>query len=80
MTNVTLKNVPEGLYQRLKALAEANHRSINSEIIVCLERATSTYQVDRGEILERARLLRELTASYPITDEELRQAKADGRP
>ncbi|TAN53325.1 MAG: Arc family DNA-binding protein [Methylococcaceae bacterium] len=37
MTTITLKNVPEPLHQRLKISAAQNHRSMNREIIACLE-------------------------------------------
>lgn len=37
MTTITLKNVPDELHSRLKARAEANHRSLNREAIRCLE-------------------------------------------
>lgn len=37
MTNLTLKNLPPGLYELLKKRAQANRRSLNNEIIVMLE-------------------------------------------
>jgi len=37
MTNLTLKNVPDGLHQRLKARAAINRRSLNREILALLE-------------------------------------------
>ncbi|MEW5984860.1 MAG: Arc family DNA-binding protein [Acidobacteriota bacterium] len=37
MATLTLKNVPAGLHARLKASAERNRRSLNSEILVRLE-------------------------------------------
>ena len=36
-TSVTLKNIPDAVYERLKAAAELHRRSLNSEAIVCLE-------------------------------------------
>ena len=36
-TTLTLKNVPDDIYERLKLAAQAHRRSINSEVIVCLE-------------------------------------------
>jgi plasmid stability protein len=36
-TNLTLKGVPDEVYKRLKTSATVNHRSLNSEIIACLE-------------------------------------------
>ncbi|MCI5142319.1 MAG: Arc family DNA-binding protein, partial [Candidatus Electrothrix sp. ATG1] len=37
MPTLTLKNIPEDLYTRLKAAAEAHRRSLNSEILYCVE-------------------------------------------
>jgi antitoxin FitA len=37
MPTLTLKNIPDGLHARLKASAERNRRSLNSEILVRLE-------------------------------------------
>ena len=39
-TTLTLKNIPDEVYQRLRASAEAHRRSLNSEAIVCLETVT----------------------------------------
>ena len=38
MPTITVKNIPEDLYARLKAYAAANRRSVNSQVIVCIER------------------------------------------
>ncbi len=37
--NLSLKNVPDEVYERLKARAECHHRSMNGEIIDMLERS-----------------------------------------
>lgn len=80
MPTVTVKNIPPDLYERLKRSAAANRRSINSEIIVCIERAVRSSQISPEELLARARELREKTAGYPITDDEFTRAKSAGRP
>ena len=36
-TNLTLKGVPDEVYERLKTSASDNHRSLNSEISARLE-------------------------------------------
>ncbi len=36
-TTLTLKNIPDEVYERLKVAAAAHHRSLNGEAIVCLE-------------------------------------------
>ena len=79
MATVTVKNIPDDIYERLKAVAEINRRSINSEIIVCIEHAVASRRIDPEKALESARRLRALTAKHVISDEEFNQAKADGR-
>ena len=39
--SLTIKNVPDDLYQRLKQAAEANHRSMNGQAIVSLDARSS---------------------------------------
>ncbi len=79
MATVTVKNIPDELYARLKSVAEINRRSINSEIIMCIEHAVTIRKVDPERLLESARQLRQLTAKNPILDEEFNEAKAEGR-
>ncbi len=79
MPTITVENIPAGLYDQLKQSAETNHRSINSEIIVCIERVVRSREVNAESILEGARRLRERTIGSPITDDEFTQAKAAGR-
>lgn len=57
-TNITLKNIPDDVYSRLKAAAESHRRSINSEAIVCLEAVLMPARVRPDERLARARALR----------------------
>jgi tRNA/tmRNA/rRNA uracil-C5-methylase (TrmA/RlmC/RlmD family) len=80
MHTFTVKNIPSDLYEKLKQLAKANRRSINNEIIVCIERSVSSQLVAPEAILTRARRLREKTLDFPISDEEFTQAKVAGRP
>ena len=80
MATITIKNIPDDLYVQLKDVAQANRRSINSEVIVCIERRLTSYKPDVDEVLDKARQLRELTARYPFTDETLDEAIRNGRP
>ena len=79
MTTITIKNIPEELYQALKQSAERNRRSLNSEIIMSLEQRVGSYLVDPDEFIADARFLREQTAVYITSDEELIEAKNEGR-
>lgn len=80
MATITVKNIPDDLYARLKEAAQLNRRSINSEIIMCIERALISQRMSTEEILARAREWRALTRDNPITDDELTAAKRAGRP
>ena len=79
MRTLTIKNIPDDLYNQLKRYAEINRRSINSEVILCIERALRAHRTQPEVYLARARQLREKTKQYPITDEEFRTAKEEGR-
>lgn len=79
MPTITVKNIPADLYERLKQSAAANRRSINSEIIVYIERAVRSRQIDPDAILARARQLRQKSIGHLISDDEFTQAKAAGR-
>jgi len=56
--SITLKNIPDALYEKLKETAEINHRSLNSEVIFCLERVLYPVRISTEERLERARKIR----------------------
>jgi antitoxin FitA len=79
MPSITIKNIPTELYQRLKESAQANRRSLNSEIIACIEMATTSQVVEVEPFIQRARQLREKTARYRLTDQDFNQAKNEGR-
>ena len=80
MTTITVKNIPDELYARLKQAAETNRRSINSEIIVCIEKAVSARPVDVAAVLARARRLRERYGGPAMSNDELTRIKVAGRP
>lgn len=83
-TTLTLKNMPDEVYQRLKASAKANRRSLNSEAIVCLERMLQAQPPDATGRLERARNLRARLSSGAFPDgvnaPDLDTVKREGRP
>ena len=80
MPTLTLKNIPDDLYARLKEAAQAHHRSLNSEILYCVERTLTPHKIDVSEQIAIARALRAKTAAHPITNEEINTAKNEGRP
>lgn len=80
MPSVTLKKIPPELYEKVKKSAQQNRRSINSEIIVCLEKILSNRRIDPEKFLLRVERLQEQMSLPRLTDEELRKAKEEGRP
>lgn len=76
--SLTLKNVPDAVYERLKASAESNRRSLNSEAIVCLETVLLSRRAEPAERLARAREIRAaLTPRF--TPQDIDAAKRAGR-
>jgi len=80
MPALTIKNIPDDLYQRLKVAARVHRRSLNSEILYCVERMLVPYKIDVSDQLAMARKLREKSAAYNLTDQFLDKAKNNGRP
>ncbi len=81
MVTITIKNIPEELYERLKENAKANHRSINSEVILAIKLSLMRPRVENVEaFLKRARRIRELTRGYRATAREIEDAINEGRP
>lgn len=80
MTTFTVKNIPTDIYDLLKQSATANRRSINSEIIVCIEKVVKSRRVEVETLLTRAREIRKKTEGYVLTDNEIAKAKVEGRP
>lgn len=78
MPSITIKNIPEPLLERLREVAERSHRSVNRQIIDCLERELMPRKVDVGALLERARELRD-RGPGKVSLRELDAMKRDGR-
>lgn len=78
MPTLTIKGLPDPLYRRLKRQAEAHRRSLNGEIIVCLERAVGAAQPE-PTWLAQAQAFRERVRVRPLSDRQLRNARKTGR-
>ena len=78
-TTLTLKNIPDEVYRRLKSSAESHRRSLNSEAIVCLEAVLLPGQVSPQEHLARARALRATLVGVKFTAGEIDALKREGR-
>ena len=79
-TTLTLKNIPDAVYERLKVSAAAHRRSLNSEAIACLEKVL---MANRHTVEERLARIRQLRASLRTPDfehEGMDDMKREGRP
>jgi len=79
-TTLTLKNIPDAVYARLKASALIHRRSLNSEAIVCLERVLLETRLAPENRLERARELRETLTPTRFSARDIDALKKIGRP
>lgn len=77
---MTLKNIPDDIYARLKEAAAAHHRSLNSEVIACLERTLVPTRVPAQERLARARRLRQDMEPGEFSAAGIDAAIDEGRP
>lgn len=78
-TTLTLKNIPDEVYSRLKAAAGLHRRSLNSEAIVCLEAALLPGKMKPGERIARARELRAELAAAKFLAGDIDTLKREGR-
>ncbi len=78
MATITLKNVPRAVHREIKKRAELNHRSINSEIITCLERFLGLRVDEVDELLARIEKVQR-GLRFLVTNEDIQAAKDEGR-
>ena len=78
-TNLTLKNIPDEVYDRLRWSAETHRRSINNEAIVCLEAILTPSRVSAAERIQRAQGLR-AALGKKFKAKEIDSLKREGRP
>jgi plasmid stability protein len=79
MPTLSVKNLPDDLYESLKKAAKMHHRSINNEVIACLENNLKTRIKDTEDLLTTAERLRGLSASFKLTDDVISASKGYGR-
>lgn len=78
-TTLTLKNIPNDVYDRLKLSAETHRRSMNSEAIVCLETVLLSSTLTPTDRLTRARTLRDALPKGKFRARDINAMKREGR-
>ncbi len=79
-TTLTLKNIPDAVYDRLKLAAGMHRRSLNSEAIVCLESVLMPTKMMPSERIARARELRAALPTGKFRALDIDAAKREDRP
>ena len=78
VVNITLKDIPKGLHERLRATAKRTGRSLNKQILFTLDQAISPKKTSRAALLDRIQRRRdEMTLCFD--DKSLQDAINDGR-
>ena len=78
MQAITVKNIPDDIHKLLKNIAKLNHRSLNNEIIYCLERYLKISRIDSASVLRKAHITRS-KIKHQFSDSEIQDAKNEGR-
>jgi plasmid stability protein len=78
MATITLKNVPREVHFNIKKRAEKNHRSINGEIIACLEKILGLCEEEADSILAKMEEAHK-GLKFKVTLKEVQEAKIEGR-
>lgn len=78
-TNITIKGIPDDVYEKLKRQAELHHRSVNSEVIVYLKKAVQSNRPDPEQIIASAKKIRE-KAKGSLSIDQIQKAIDEGRP
>lgn len=79
MATITLKNVPEDVHSALKQRALRHKRSLNQEVIHCLDMALGRSPRDPGAVLEGIRNLRTRIPLKKVKLDWISDAKGQGR-
>ena len=79
MPSLTLRNIPDPIYEKLKALAGQNRRSLNSEALMRLEESVGTPLPSVQAHIERVRELRKMYKGPALTPEAIEAAINHGR-
>ena len=76
--NITLKDVPQDLHQRLRQAADQSGRSLNKLILYTLEQSLRPQRIDRRRLLSRIKQRRAGMDAW-LEDDSLRAAIQEGR-
>ena len=79
MPSFTVKNIPRELYEKLKATASLNRRSLNNEMINCLESVLLPKRLTVKDKLLRAKRIRSRMSAEMFDPDEIKKTIEEGR-
>jgi plasmid stability protein len=79
MATLNIKSVPEVLVERLKERATLHKRSLNLEVIACLEAVVRAVPIDAESRLAQVRAVRQELGGMRLTDRSLARPRTAGR-
>ena len=79
MRNITVKNIPDDLYDKIKTTAHNNRRSINNEIINRLDQSLKSAKLDVNSLINRIETFHSNIEMPLLTDDLIQNVKQEGR-
>ncbi len=79
MKTLTIKNIPDDVYQKLQKNAEVNQRSIHDEVLFLIKLALMKRPVGSETNLELAYPAHEIATGHPVTADKIEEMIDDGR-
>lgn len=80
MPAITIKNIPEPLYQVLKSTAKAHRRSINNEVITLLEEKLLLHPETAVDWIKKVEAIRAKIPVDAMSEDDIENAINTGRP
>ena len=81
MPNITIREIPDVLYQDIKKMAEEERRSINCQIIYGLSQYVKNEKTTEQRLAEIRKLRNAINVKgFHPTQEELKEVIEEGRP
>ncbi|MDA0347041.1 MAG: plasmid stability protein [Verrucomicrobia bacterium] len=79
MATITIKNIPDSVHGALKERALRNGRSLNGEVVSCLQSVVAVPQIDVTKVLQSVDKIR-VSDSVRLDTKLLEKALSEGRP
>ena len=79
MGTVTIRDIPDDLCERVREMAAANRRSVNSEFIRQLEKSIMPHRINIEELLKEIGEFRASIRGGEFSPEDIKRLAEEGR-